>query len=217
MKISTKVLLAVALVIMSVAGFATPASATSPVEVTGGTQMTVLYPFVNLPLFSDQGALPCPAKPSTLQLTTTTGPDRWTLSGGASVQFQHPPGSGNWFQIDRTIFPGSGGAWAGTAPTQALTGVIGMQIQVYQLQPVGGPLTCAKTNLRCIITAAYTLAATSTYKAAPGSPGLPSTTTSDSATVDAASGPTVTSSCAPPWNSIGATTTTLNNLQLTVQ
>jgi hypothetical protein len=217
MRLLTKLALLATLVLATIAGTATPASATSPVEVTGGTQNTVVFGSSLFPLMSDPGPLPCPAKPSTLQLTTTANPDRWTLGGTFSVQFQFPPGSGNWYQLDRTILPGSGGAWAGSAPTQALTGAIGIQTRVYQLKLGPGPLDCTKSNLRCIVTAAFTLAGTSTYKTAPGAPGLPTTATGDSATVSATSGPTVTSSCTAPWNVVGGTVMTLIDLQTTVQ
>jgi hypothetical protein len=214
MRLLTKLALLATLVLATIAGTATPASATSSVEVTSGTITTVLGNIDLTP--GSQGPMPCPEKSSRWQFTTTTAPDRWTLSGSFSRQFEFPAGSGNWYQVDRTVLPGPGGAWSGMAPTQALTGAIGIQTRYYQLQLAGGPLNCAKTNLRCILTGAFTVAATSTYKAAPGAPGLPVTTSSDSATIDATSGPMVTSSCTPPWNGWGGTTMTLTNLQLTV-
>lgn len=214
MRLLTKLALLAALVLATIAGTATPASATTPAEITSGVITTVLGNIDLTP--GSQGTPPCPEKPTTWTFTTTTGPDRWSLGGSFSRQFQFPPGSGNWYQVDRTVLPGSGGPWTGAAPTQTLTGTIAIQTRYYQLQLTGGPLNCAKTNLRCILTGAFTVAATSTYKPTAGAPGLPTTTTGDAATLNATSGAMVVSSCSPPWNGWGGTVMTLTNLQLSV-
>jgi hypothetical protein len=212
MNATKKLGLAAATVLALFIGFAAPAGASSRVEVTGGSLNTVLGAFDLTP--GSQGVVPCPEKADTLTFTTTA--TNWTLANAFSGQFQFPAGSGNWYQADFTVLPGSGGTWSGTAPSQPLAGTIGIQVRIYQLQLSGGPLTCAKTNLRCIITGAFTLAASSAYQAGTGAPGLPTTTTGDQGVINATSAPLVTSSCSPPWNGVGGTVATLAGLQATV-
>jgi hypothetical protein len=229
MRTAKKLGLAAVVVFALFAGFAAPAGATRPVEIVSGTLTTVLGNFDLTP--GSQGTPPCPEKPDTLAFTTTLttpGPPptgTWTLNGTFSGQFQFPPLSGNWFQADFTILPGSGGTWTGatqpppTPSTQPMLGTIGVQVRIYQLFLAGQPVNCQKNNLRCIISGVFRLQSTSTYKTLAGNPGLPTTTTGDLVTIDAATGPQPAfpplsvSSCSPPWNAVGGTNAQITNLQ----
>jgi hypothetical protein len=207
-----KIALATTLIVALVVGLAPPTAATDqPVETTSGTLMTVVG---NFDLAPSGAPTPCPDKESD-RVFTTSANGTWSLAGSRSIQYQLPPGSGNWYQADRTVLFNSGTTWSGTAPTQSLAGTLVIQQRIYQLQLSGGPLNCEKNNLMCIINGVFTIdPVTSTYRAIAG-PGLPATAPGDEVFINA-SGPLVVSSCRPPWNSVGGTTATLAGWTMTL-
>jgi hypothetical protein len=208
MKTSKKLGLGVAMVVALFIGFATPAAAGGPypLGVTSGTLTTTIGDFNLAP--GSSGTPPCPEKAGTLALTTAASPNTWSVTGAFNGRFQFPAGSGNWYQADFTMLPGSGGSWSGTSSPYALTGSVGIQVRIYQLQLAGGPVNCAKTNLRCIITAAFSVTGSFTGT-------LPTAAVGDTAVISGTTAaPLVTSSCSPPWNSVGGTNATLTSLTM---
>jgi hypothetical protein len=212
----TQRLAAAAVAATLLAGLATmPASATNLLQLDYGVLTTSGFPTTFDFVHASQGPRPCADKPPTLRFTADAN-GTWTLGGGFSHQFQFPTASGNWYQSDFTILTGSGGGWSGTAPFQPLTGTVGLQLRIYQLQLAGGPLLCQKTNLRCIMTGAFALQPTSEYVAWAGPPGLPTTTPGDRVTIDGSTPYLATSSCAPPWNSVSAGPASITDFDTTV-
>lgn len=217
MRATKRVGLAAVVVVALIVGFAAPASAV-PVDVVSGRLTTVLANFDLTP--GSQGTPPCPEKPNTLDATTSAN-GTWGLTGGFSGQFQLPAGSGNWYQADFTIVGVANATWTGTAPTQVLNGTLVIQVAIYRLQQAGGPLNCAKTDLRCRVTGAITLNApqnppqpTSTYKSL-GS-GLPATIPGDLVTLSGTGPVQVKSPCTPPFSALGGTQVQLKDLQAVV-
>lgn len=210
MKTSKKLGLGVAMVVALFIGFGTPAGAAGPypLSVTAGTLTTTLGDFDLAP--GSSGTPPCPEKAGTLALTTGSG--TWTVAGNFNGRFQFPTGSGNWYQADFTMLPGSGGTWSGGASPYALAGTVGIQVRIYQLQAAGGPVNCEKTNLRCIITAAFSVTGSLT-----GTGTLPVV---NPGSVAVLSGTTVAplnvASCTAPWNAVGGTNATLTGLTMVV-
>jgi hypothetical protein len=208
--------LATAVVLALFLGFAAPAGATNLVDIQSGTLTTALGNF-------DLGADPlpqCPEQTSTLRFTTTAAPNNWTLSGAFGGLFELPAGSGNIYRATFTILAGSGGAWGPLAAgTNALTGVVGVRVDIRAVSVNGSPVNCVGVAT-CTITGAFALQAGSAYKSAGTGgvgPGLPTTVAGDLVTITATTAqPLVVSNCAPPFNSVGGTNASLTNLQAVI-
>jgi hypothetical protein len=204
---TTKIGLAALLALTLALGLAAPAAASSPGEVESGTWDTALGSIDLTP--GSQGPPPCPEKPSTLVWSTAANPNIWTLTGGWSFQFQFPAASGIWYQIDFTVLAGNGN-WAGTAPTQGLTGSIVLRADYFFIGGGGNP-NCMKTVLVCRVTTTQVLQApASTYK---GHPGLPTTSVGDLVTLTT-TGTIIATNCPPPFNAMGGASGGFTNLQI---
>jgi hypothetical protein len=213
MRTTKNLALAAAVLLTLLTGLATPAGASNPLAVRSGTLTT--GPLGNFDLTPGSGGgtpPPCPTKPNTM-VATTQANGTWTLTGGFSGQFELPAASGSWYQAEFAVLQVVNPTWGAPAPagTHPLGGTVIVRVEIYQLQFQGGPLTCAKTNLRCRITSAQAIQPGSTYKYASGS-GLPATLLGDDITLNT-SGTAVTSSCSPPFNAVGGTVVSLTALQ----
>jgi hypothetical protein len=202
-------------VVALIVGFAAPAGASRPLEIASGTWTTVISLFDIDLTPGSQGPKPCgDDKPDTLAFTTTA--TSWTLTGGFSRQRQMPAGSGNWYQYDFTVLFGTG-TWAGVAPTQTLAGNVIINIRITLITANGSPINCAKTNQVCTMNSNQILRNTpplSTYKAVSG-PGLPTTLIGDRVTL-LTTGTIVVGSCSPPFNAVGGSTASFDDLQAVV-
>lgn len=202
-------------VLALIVGFAAPAGASRPLEIASGSWTTIISLFDIDLTPGSQGPKPCgDDKPATLTFTTTA--TSWTLQGGFSRQRQMPAGSSNWYQYDFTVLFGAG-TWAGVAPTQTLAGNVVINLRITLITANGSPVNCTKTNQVCTMNSNQILRNTpplSTYKGVSGS-GLPTTLIGDQVTL-LTTGTIVVGSCSPPFNALGSSTASFDDLQVVV-
>lgn len=220
---SKNLVIAAALAIGLLLASSTPASAAgsiSAITVSGGDLSTVLGDFSLEP--GSGGTAPCPDKADNLYLRLgkkQAGPPAsgtWNVSGLASpatpgtfTGFFQIPGLTQWYQADFSIL--GNGTKTETAPGQwNLTGTINFQVRIYAVSAG----SCAKTNLRCIITGRFAITSGTFDGTNPAAAG-------DYALIDAATNAPggaalVTTSCTLPFLLANGSHATLDDLELTV-